>query len=92
MDKLFERPGRALSHGCVRLEQPDELAAYVLRDSPEWPPERMKAAMASGVETPVKLKAPITVHIAYFTSSVDENGGRHFYPDTYGYDRVQAQK
>ena len=35
-DALFARQGRALSHGCVRLEKPEELARYMLRDSPEW--------------------------------------------------------
>ena len=43
--------------------------------------------MRSGVEKQVPLKKPIPVHIAYFTAWVDENGGLHFQPDIYGYDK-----
>ena len=37
-DSLFARASRSFSHGCVRLEEPEKLAAYVLRDQPEWTP------------------------------------------------------
>jgi murein L,D-transpeptidase YcbB/YkuD len=43
--------------------------------------------MHSGNEKHVRMKAKIPVHIAYFTSWVDENGGLHFAPDIYGYDK-----
>ena len=86
-DSLFEKPGRAFSHGCIRVEEPETLAKYVLKDSPEWDDESIFAAMRSGVEKHVKLKKKIPVHIAYFTAWVDDNGGLHFQPDIYGYDR-----
>ena len=86
-DALFAKPGRAFSHGCVRVEEPETLAKYVLRGYSEWPEEKIFEAMQSGVEKYVKLKEKIPVHIAYFTAWVDENGGLHFQPDIYGYDR-----
>jgi murein L,D-transpeptidase YcbB/YkuD len=86
-DALFAKPGRAFSHGCVRVEEPEKLAKYVLKDDPEWDDESIFAAMRSGVEKHVKLKKKIPVHITYFTAWVDENGGLHFQPDIYGYDR-----
>jgi len=86
-DALFARPGRAFSHGCVRVEEPEKLASYVLRDLPEWDETTLFAAMKSGDEKHVKLKEKIPVHFVYFTSWVDENGGLHFQPDIYGYDR-----
>jgi murein L,D-transpeptidase YcbB/YkuD len=89
-DALFARPGRAFSHGCVRVEEPEMLAKYVLRDHPEWTDEAIFAAMRAGVEKHVKLKRKIPVHITYFTSWVDENGGLHFQPDIYGYDRPRG--
>jgi murein L,D-transpeptidase YcbB/YkuD len=46
--------------------------------------------MNAGVEKQVKLNEPIPVHIVYFTSWVDENGGLHFQPDVYGFDTNQA--
>lgn len=87
-DDLFARPGRAFSHGCVRVEEPEKLAKYVLRDFPEWDEPRLFAAMQSGVEKHVKLKQKVPVHLVYFTSWVNENGGLHFQPDIYRYDRL----
>jgi L,D-transpeptidase YcbB len=86
-DSLFAKPSRAFSHGCVRVEEPETLAKYVLKGYSEWSDEAIFAAMQSGVEKHVKLKKKIPVHIVYFTSWVDENGGLHFQPDIYGYDR-----
>ena len=86
-DSLFAKPGRAFSHGCVRVEEPETLAKYVLKDYPEWDDESIFAAMRAGVEKHVKLKTKIPVHITYFTAWVDENGGLHFQPDIYGYDK-----
>lgn len=86
-DNLFARAGRALSHGCIRLEEPEALAKYVLRDFPEWDDEEIRAAEHAGVEKPVKLKEPIPVHIVYFTAWVDEGGGLNLYPDVYRYDK-----
>jgi murein L,D-transpeptidase YcbB/YkuD len=88
-DNLFARPGRAFSHGCIRVEEPEALAKYVLRDDPAWTESRIVTAMHSGDEQHVKLKAPIPVHIVYFTAWVDDNGGLHFQPDIYGYDRLE---
>ena len=87
-DNLFGKPTRAFSHGCVRVEEPEALAKYVLRDFPEWDEAAIFAAMNSGVEKHVKLKQTIPVHIVYFTAWVDANGGLHFQPDIYGYDRA----
>jgi murein L,D-transpeptidase YcbB/YkuD len=86
-DSLFAKPGRAFSHGCVRVEEPETLAKYVLKGYPEWDEESIFAAMRAGVEKHVRLKKKIPVHITYFTAWVDENGGLHFQPDIYGYDR-----
>ena len=85
-DQLFARPGRAFSHGCVRVEEPEALAKYILGGYPEWDDESIFEAMHAGVEKHVKLREPIPVHIVYFTAWVDKNGGLHFQPDIYGYD------
>jgi len=91
-DSLFSRQGRALSHGCVRVEEPETLATYILRGYTEWPTERILTAMHSGNEQHVKLKASIPVHIVYFTAWVDDNGGMHFQQDVYGYDARQRKR
>ena len=45
IDKLFFKERRALSHGCVRVEDPVALAHYVMSDRPEWTAERIATAM-----------------------------------------------
>jgi murein L,D-transpeptidase YcbB/YkuD len=90
-DALFARPSRALSHGCVRLERPEDLAKYVLRDRTEWDAERIEAAMLAGTEKHVTLEDKIPVHIVYFTVWPNATGGVDSWPDVYGYDAKQAQ-
>ena len=88
-EALLSRLGRAFSHGCVRVEEPFELAKYVLRDQSRWTPDAIQTAMHAGTETHVKLREAIPVHIVYFTSWVDLKGGLHFRDDVYGYDAKQ---
>lgn len=90
-DNLFNKLTRDLSHGCVRLEQPVELAAYVLRDQPEWTAARIQAAMHAGKEEHVALTTPIAVHLVYLTARVDEDGVPQFFDDVYGYDGKQQE-
>ena len=85
-DSLFERASRSFSHGCVRLEQPMELARYVLADQPEWTVERIEEAMHAGEERHVKLKQPIPVYLGYFTARVSADGIVQFRKDIYGID------
>ena len=85
-DALFARASRAFSHGCVRLEQPQTLAEYVLRDQPEWTPERISEAMNGGQERTVSLKTPLPVYIGYWTASVTPDGLVQFRKDVYGID------
>ena len=89
-DSLFERAGRSLSHGCVRVEQPAELAAYVLRDQPEWTPDRIDEAMHGEAEQTVKLKQPLPVYLGYFTVGTTPDGLLQFADDVYGVDTRQA--
>lgn len=90
--RLFSRGGRAFSHGCVRVDEPEKLAAYVLRDDEAWDESRIDRAMQSGIELSVRLHESIPVHIVYFTAWVDEGGGLHFGPDVYKYDRAEPQQ
>ena len=85
-DSLFERASRSFSHGCVRLEQPEQLARYVLADQPEWTVERIEAAMHGGVEKTVKLTTPIPVYLGYWTARTSADGILQFRDDLYGID------
>jgi len=89
-DSLFARATRSFSHGCVRIEEPEALAEYVLRDQPEWTRERIKSAMHANEETTVKLKAAIPVYLGYWTARVTPDGVVQFRPDIYGIDEQQT--
>jgi murein L,D-transpeptidase YcbB/YkuD len=88
-DSLFARATRSFSHGCVRLEQPEVLAKYVLADQPEWTPERISEAMHGGQEKTVKLTQPLPVYLGYFTARVSADGILQFRDDLYGTDARQ---
>jgi murein L,D-transpeptidase YcbB/YkuD len=83
---VFDREHRALSHGCIRLSRPQELAEYLLIDDPDWPPDRITQAMTGRRETPVRLAKKRLVVITYFTAWVDTDGRLNFRDDVYGHD------
>ncbi len=83
---LFDRPQRAYSSGCVRVENPLALAQYLLRDQ-HWDRSRLEAAIDAGRQRSVVLKRPVPVFLVYFTAWVGESGGVHFRQDVYGRDR-----
>lgn len=84
--ELFAKSRRDFSHGCIRLERPADLAAWVLRDVPGWTPERIKAVMNGEQTEQVNLPHPIPVLIVYGTAIVREDGIVRFYDDIYGHD------
>jgi murein L,D-transpeptidase YcbB/YkuD len=90
-DSLFERAGRSLSHGCVRVAEPEALAAYVLRDQPEWTAARIEEAMHAEEERTVKLASPLPVYLAYFTAEASADGLLRFTKDVYGVDARQER-
>jgi L,D-transpeptidase YcbB len=90
--QLFSQIRRDFSHGCIRVEKPAELAAWVLRDKPDWTVERAQAAMTSGKDNvQVNLTHPIPVLILYGTAVVNPDGQVGFFDDIYGYDNELKQ-
>jgi L,D-transpeptidase YcbB len=86
--ELFARSRRDFSHGCIRVEKPAELAAWVLRDKPGWTMDKIQAAMNSGPDNvQVNLDKPIPVLILYSTAVVEPDGEVRFFDDIYGYDK-----
>jgi L,D-transpeptidase YcbB len=83
---LFARESRAFSHGCIRVGKPKELAVFVLKDDPNWTPQKIDAAMHAGTENTYTLKKKIPVYIGYFTAWVDQKGTINFYDDVYQMD------
>jgi murein L,D-transpeptidase YcbB/YkuD len=89
--ELFSRSRRDFSHGCIRVERPAELTAWVLRNNPGWTLERVRQAMQRGKDdVAVNLAKPVPVFIVYATAVAYENGDVHFHDDIYGHDAELA--
>jgi murein L,D-transpeptidase YcbB/YkuD len=87
--RLFTKDYRALSHGCVRLDEPARFAEYLLRDQKGWNAERISKAMSNLTPATIILKQHYDVHIEYRTAWVDDDGRLNMREDIYGHDRVQ---
>jgi len=84
--QLFSRSRRDFSHGCIRIQEPEDLAVWVLRDQPEWTREHIREAMHGDKTIQVNLQNPIPVLIVYGTAVSPESGEVRFLPDIYGHD------
>ena len=78
---LFDRDSRAFSHGCVRLQQPREMAAAVLGKPVEYVAEKISQGHSSE-----KVTRKIPVYVAYFTAWPDASGKVEYFPDVYDRD------
>lgn len=84
--ELFLKARRDFSHGCIRVQNPEGLAAWVLRDKPEWTAEKIHAAMNGDQTIQVNLDKPIPVLILYTTAVVEPDGAVRFFRDIYKQD------
>jgi murein L,D-transpeptidase YcbB/YkuD len=85
---LFGAKVRDFSHGCIRVERPQALAAWLLRDKAGWDTTRIAAAMDTSHNEVVIVPTAVPVHILYWTAWVDENGAVEFRDDVYGLDAM----
>ena len=85
---LFARDERAFSHGCMRVQNPDQYASVLLNitmPNERYTPERVRS-MYGNSEIDLKFPTPIPVNITYQTAFVDEAGKLQFRRDVYGRD------
>ncbi|HID66959.1 MAG TPA: murein L,D-transpeptidase [Roseibacterium sp.] len=82
--ELMTREVRAFSAGCVRLDDPYEMAYHLLAAQEEDPVTFFDTILNSNRETQVNLEQPLPVHIVYWTAWVDTNGRLNFRDDIYG--------
>jgi murein L,D-transpeptidase YcbB/YkuD len=83
---LFGRARRDFSHGCIRVERPADLAAFVLAGQPGWTADRIAAAMAGDRTIRANVSPPIPVFIFYTTAIVRADDTVEFFDDVYGLD------
>jgi len=88
---FFGKQKRSLSSGCVRVENPLELAEYLLGDKENWNLEKITETLQSEKTQHIKLKKEIKIHILYWTAW-SENNTLIFRDDIYNLDAVLYRK
>ena len=76
---IFSRANRRISHGCIRVENPRELAALLINQ----PKDTVDEGIAAGNTTRVDLPTPVPVFVVYQTAFVDTADALQFRPDFY---------
>ena len=84
--RLFAVGDRYFSHGCIRLQNPRVLAAWLLRNNPAWTPEAIDAFIATGISERVALPQPVPIYLTYQTVYQSRDGVLQFRHDIYGRD------
>ncbi len=82
---LFSRSFRALSHGCMRVQDPRRFAEIILGEDKGWSPDKVRGMFGS-YSADVALDKHIPVHVTYMTARVDDNGKLLTFADFYGLD------
>jgi murein L,D-transpeptidase YcbB/YkuD len=89
---LFARDERAFSHGCMRVQNPDQYAAVLLgitEPNEHYTADRIRG-MYGHSEIDLKFPTPIPVNITYQTAFVDDGGKLQFRKDVYGRDATMV--
>ncbi|WP_409422367.1 L,D-transpeptidase family protein [Pseudaeromonas sp. ZJS20] len=83
--RLFNKDSRAISSGCVRVEQAAELAHLLLEGS-HWTDERLGTLLEESTTKWLPLSKPVPVFTVYWRSWLDDEGQLQFRDDIYGFD------
>jgi murein L,D-transpeptidase YcbB/YkuD len=79
---FFSRADRRISHGCIRVQEPRELAALLMQQ----PVEAINQEIATSGTVHAPLPEPVPVFVVYETAFADAEGRLQFRPDVYGRD------
>ena len=82
---LFSQSFRALSHGCMRVDQPKKFAEVLLAEDKGWSAEKVNSQYV-GTSNDIALSKPVPVYLTYFTARVNEDGKLQTFSDLYGHD------
>ncbi len=83
---LFSRDERALSSGCIRVENPIDLVERLLADPERWSRQRIETIIADGRGIRAQLPRTVTILLAYWTVEVHDDDRVSFRRDVYGRD------
>lgn len=90
--KLFDEKKRTFSSGCIRLEDPNKMALFVLQDNGgDWTLAKIQSAISSNQTQTITLDHPVPVYLQYLTVVFNEAGEPEFLEDVYGQDKQIRQ-
>jgi len=86
--ELFSREMRALSSGCIRVEQPRLLAEKLIAGQQGWNRSNIDSAISQNRTTHIRLQKPVPVYLMYWTTWVDDKGILQIRDDIYQRDLI----
>jgi murein L,D-transpeptidase YcbB/YkuD len=89
---LFNRKVRMYSHGCIRLQKPNEMLKYIITHYTNTPWEKAIEMYDSLKTHYIHLTKRLPVHTAYFTIYIDDDGAIQEFKDIYDFDKLQHLK
>ena len=84
--ELFERPVRAFSSGCIRVERAQALAVLLLDDAERWSTQQLAETIADGRTQTLPLRRRVPLLLLYHTARAGDDGLPAFRADLYGRD------
>jgi murein L,D-transpeptidase YcbB/YkuD len=89
--ELFSKDLRAFSHGCVRVQDPERLAGYIIHKINSENTD-IAQLIAAGAHREINIAPTLSIHITYITCEADESSNLYFYKDIYGIDKKELDK
>ena len=89
--ELFGNPERTFSSGCIRIENPVQLAELLLNDKDKWNQQKIADAIATNKTQTVYLPEPVTIMLLYWTVIIEPDGIVNFRKDIYDRDNKVMQ-
>ena len=83
---IFNRDNRRISHGCIRVQNPLQFAALLMRQPIDTITQGIARGLVTGNTTRNNLPIPVPVFVVYQTAVADTDGTVQFYPDFYNRD------
>ena len=90
----FKNPTRALSHGCMRVQNPLDMARLMLNIDGQYNEREFNAILHANPleQVTIEMKHPVDVDVVYINARVDDSGVVAFLSDVYQYDAVRQGK
>jgi len=88
---LFSKDLRAFSHGCVRVQNPERLAGYIINEI-GLDSTNINKLIGEGTPHEFNISSPMSIQIMYITCEADNDGELYFYNDIYGTDKKELEQ